>query len=290
MVYGRSQQLPDTSDTSPVARRIKERTMDTTENQPVSAEIPEVPHTQSWVNLMRAVTVSREYGSGGGEVARRLADRLGWHLVDHEVVMEVAQALGVSEAEASAHDEHTDSLASRILMSFGAVHSVVPAPLPVQLTMDQPAYNEARKLAVEGALKAGHSVIVGRGGQVLLAQHRDVLHARIIAPLEQRIQYVMQREGLDPEAARRRIETKDRDRANFLMSVHHKNPADARLYDLVIDTGVLHLNSAVDLIILALDRKARRLQMPDEALGLGAGLEPYTGQPGNIPPASDKDQ
>ena len=48
---------------------------------------------------MRAVTISREYGSGGGEIAARLAQRLGWQLVDHEVVVEVANALGVSEAE-----------------------------------------------------------------------------------------------------------------------------------------------------------------------------------------------
>jgi cytidylate kinase len=201
--------------------------------------------------------------------------------------MHVARALGVTEAEAEAHDEHTDTLASRILMSLGVVPSTLPAPLPVQLSMDQPAYDEARRLVVEGAIKAGHAVIVGRGAQVLLAPRRDVLHVRIIAPLEQRIQYVMQRERLDYAAAQHRIQAKDRDRANFLMSAHHRNPSDARLYDLVVNTGVLHLNSAVDLVMLALDRKARRLSLPDEALGPGAGLEPYTEPPGNIPSAED---
>jgi CMP/dCMP kinase len=255
------------------------------ENQHITAEMPGVPQIQPWVNKMRAVTISREYGSGGGEVARRLAGRLGWHLVDHEVVMDVARALGVSEAEAEAHDEHADRLASRILLSLGIVPSTAPAPLPVQLTMDQPAYDEARRLAVEGAIKAGHAVIVGRGSQVLLASRRDVLHVRIIAPLDQRIRYVMQREGLDHAAAQRRIQAKDRDRANFLMSAHRKNPADARLYDLVVNTGVLHLDNAVDLVILALDRKARRVSLPDEALGPGAGLEPYAEPPGNIQPS-----
>jgi cytidylate kinase len=215
-----------------------------------------------------------------------LADRLGWHLVDHEVVMDVARSLGVSEREAEAHDEHADTLASRILTSLGVVSSVMPAPLPVELSMDEPAYDEARRLAVEGAFKTGHTVIVGRGSQVLLGPRREALHVRIIAPLEQRIIYVMQRENLDRAGAQRRIETKDRDRANFLMTAHHRNPADARLYDLVINTGVLHLNSAVDLIMLALDRKARRLAMPDEALGPGAGLEPYPGPPGDIQPGA----
>src|SRR4051812_17489452 len=102
-------------------------------NQPVDAEMPEATDTQSWVARMHAVTISREYGSGGGEVARRLAERLGWHLVDHEVVMDVARSLGVSEDEAEAHDEHTDTLASRILLSLGVVPSVVPAPIPIGL-------------------------------------------------------------------------------------------------------------------------------------------------------------
>lgn len=254
-----------------------------------TAEVPGVPHAQaahSLVDQMRAVTISREYGSGGGEIARRLADRLGWHLVDHEVVVDVAHALGVSEDEAQAHDEHIDTRASRILQSLGIVSSVVPAPLPMGLAMDQPAYDEARRLAVEGALKSGHAVIVGRGAQVLLAGRRDVLHVRIVAPLEQRIQYVMQREGLDHIAAQRRIDAKDRDRAAFLMAAHHKNPADARLYDLVINTGGLNLDSAVDLAMLALDHKAKRLSMPEDALGPGAGLQPYAEPPGDIRPAS----
>jgi cytidylate kinase len=67
---------------------------------------------------MQAITISREYGSGGGEIAARLAHRLGWQLIDHEVVERVAQELGVSEAEAEEHDEYAESLASRILCSF----------------------------------------------------------------------------------------------------------------------------------------------------------------------------
>jgi cytidylate kinase len=204
--------------------------------------------------------------------------------------MDVARALGVSVAEAEAHDEHADRLASRILLSLGVVPSVVPAPLPFGLAMNQPAYDEARRLVVEGAVKAGQAVIVGRGGQALLAGRRDVLHVRIIAPIERRIQYVMQREGLDRAAAQRRIEGKDRDRANFLMSAHRKNPADARLYDLVVNTGVLHLDTAVDLVILALDSKARRLSVPEQALGPGAGLAPYAEPPGDIKPVSKADE
>jgi cytidylate kinase len=242
---------------------------------------------QSPADQMQAVTISREYGSGGGEIAARLADRLGWHLVDHEVVVEVARALGISEDEAEAHDEQADTLVSRILAGLSMVQSPVPVSVPIQFGTDQPAYDEARRQVVEGAVTTGHTVIVGRGAQVLLSPRRDVLHVRIIAPLAQRIDYVMAREGMSRAEAEQRIRNKDQVRAHFLMSVHHRNPADAQLYDLVINTGVLSLDSAIDLLVLALERKAARLADPAEALGPGTGLAPYVEAPADTGPLSN---
>src|SRR5947209_19661066 len=82
------------------------------------------------ISQMRAVTISREYGSGGGEVAARLATRLGWQLIDHEVVVRVAQRLGTSEAEAESYDERVEGLVSRILTGLQAIQPALPA-MPV---------------------------------------------------------------------------------------------------------------------------------------------------------------
>src|SRR5436309_4310534 len=64
-------------------------------------------------NHMRAITISREYGSGGGEIATRLARHLGWRLIDHEIVERVASELGTSVEEAEAHDERTEGILGR---------------------------------------------------------------------------------------------------------------------------------------------------------------------------------
>ena len=77
---------------------------------------------RSAITTMRAITISREYGSGGGEIATRLAQRLGWQLIDHEVVVRVAQKLHVSEEEAEYHDERVESLAARIFKSLRLAH------------------------------------------------------------------------------------------------------------------------------------------------------------------------
>ena len=236
------------------------------------------------ISRMRAITVSREYGSGGGEVAARLAQRLGWRLVDHEVVVRVAQELGVSEGEAEARDEYAEDLVSRVLQSLSVIQPTAPVAVAGALTTDSRAYREARCHIVEEAVTRGQVVIVGRGGQVLLASRRDVLHVRIVAPLEQRIAYVMRREGLDRTAAQARVQMKDRDRIRFLQAEHHQHPADAHLYDIVLNTGVLDLESVLDLLVTALQRKAGRLLTTTGELGAVTGLAPYPEPPADFRP------
>jgi len=244
----------------------------------------------SLISRMRAVTISREYGSGGGEIAARLAKRLGWELVDHEVVVRVAQELGVTEEDAEAHDERVESLASRFLTSLRAIEPMMPAIAPVPLTTDTNAYQEARRRVIEAAVITGHIVIVGRGAQVLLASHRDVLHARIVAPFEFRIDYVMRREGLDRNAARLRIQTKERDRSRYLQAEHNQRPDDAHLYDIVINTAILDLDSAVELLTMALEHKAMRLGTPSGELGPATGMSRYPHQPGDFLPPAGKSE
>lgn len=238
----------------------------------------------SAIARMHAITISREYGSGGGEVAARLAKRLAWQLIDHEVVVRVAEKLHVSQAEAEEHDECVESLPSRIFKSLRLVHPTMPVTVDIPFSMDSRAFHEARSQIIEGAVASGHVVIVGRGAQAHLVQRNDVLHVRIIAPLEARIAYVMSREGLDRAAAKARILQKDQEHARYLETFYQRRPSDPHLYDLVLSTGTLDLESAVDVISIVLERKARRLSLPAQELGPTVGLSRYPGQPEDFRP------
>jgi cytidylate kinase len=251
---------------------------------------------QQALSGMRAITISREYGSGGGEIAMRLARRLGWRLVDHEVIAQVARELEVHETAVEAHDEYVEGRIAGILnrlrlrapggLTPSAVGSPVGTPLITATASPEGetrAYQEALRHVVQAAANTGHVVIVGRGGQVILADRRDVLHVRVVAPLAQRVAYVARREGLDEAAARTRVQTKDRARTRYMQTQYHCQHDDPHLYDLVVNTGVLDLDSAVDLIALALARKASRLSVPVTELGPAAGLARYAGQPADFP-------
>jgi len=251
---------------------------------------------QQTIAPMRAVTVSREYGSGGGEVAARLARRLDWRLIDHEVVAQVARELGIYQTEVEAHDEQAEGRIAQILrrmrlsVSGGFATPLAGAQLgaPFLAASTPPAagelaYQDTMRYVVQAAASTGHAVIVGRGGQVILAGQRDVLHVRVVATLEQRIAYVMGREGLDEAAARARIQMKERARARYMQARYQCNHEDPHLYELVVNTGLLDLDSAVDVIYQGLERKASRLQVPVEELGPAAGMTRYVGQPADFP-------
>jgi cytidylate kinase len=227
------------------------------------------------IEQMQAVTISREYGSGGGEIAARLARALGWKLFDHEAVIQVAQELGISVTDAEAQDEYGESLGMRLLNGLTLLHPPlgnVMNSVPVSYDI---VYHKTMHNIVETALASGHVVIVGRGSQMMLKERRDILYVRIVAPLDQRITYVMQREGLSLQDARARIRYKESGRIRYLQRQYHQHPADPLLYDLVISTAILSLDGAVQLIRAALEQKASRLNVPASELGPGAGLPLY---------------
>ena len=158
------------------------------------------------------------------------------------------------------------------------------AALPVAFLSNEDTYRETVSKIVRAAAARGHVVIVGRGSQVLLAPRRDVLHVRVIAVLEQRVAYVMQREGVDQAEAQLRIQMKDHDRARYFETEYRRKPDDAHLYDIVLNTSVLDLESTVDFICLALQQKAKLLSVQTGELGPATGMPRYPGQPEDFRP------
>lgn len=258
-----------------------------------SANLAATTQTAAPANGMRAITVARLYGSGGGEVARRVAKRLGWHLIDHEVIVRVAHELGITEEEAEDRDEHSEGFILRALNSMSLmypsmVENVPPSPSPATRERN---YQNALRRVIELAVEEGQSVIVGRGAGSMLLGRRDVLRVYVVAPLEQRIAYVARREGLDEPNARKRIQTKDYDRRRYVQMQYHLEPEDPVHYDLTINTAILSLDAAAELICEGLAAKAQRLQAPATDLGPVSGMGLYPGEAEDVPaPQQPSDQ
>ncbi|MGH2500948.1 MAG: AAA family ATPase, partial [Ktedonobacterales bacterium] len=168
----------------------------------------------------------------------------------------------------------------QFLTTMQGVGPMVALPSNLSFPPTEASYTRALRDVVNGAVLAGQSVIVGRGSQIILRNRRDTLHVRIVAPLEQRMSYVMLRENLSRAEAQQRITQRDQERRRYLISTYRHAPDDARLYDITLNTAVLDLDSCVELIVRAAEAKATQLTTPATALGpAGERPAPYPEAP-----------
>lgn len=198
---------------------------------------------------MAIVTISRMFGSGGSQVAERVADALGWDVLDNAVVDAVAQRLGVSVAEVSAHEERVPSLVERLA---AAMTVSVPEMLPVtDTTLQAP---EARivavtKAVIEEAVQAGHAVLVGRGAQCMLANRPDALHVYCYAPRPALAAYVVSERGVSPDEALRIVDAMNHQREQYVRRHWQREWRAVENYDLCVNTGTLGIDGAARLVV-----------------------------------------
>ncbi len=183
----------------------------------------------------RALTVAREYGSGGGEIAAIIAKELGWRLVDKDLITEISKKEKVPPSEVAAFDEKVDPWIHRITRTvWGLGADGISVVAPVEMFDAERAANLAKRVVME-AYSMGNCVIVGRGSQCILRNKPDVFHAFVYARLEDRIRKIEKRvkPGTDVPAL---IRTTDAQRVEYIR-IHYKEKwTNPYLYDIMIDS------------------------------------------------------
>jgi cytidylate kinase len=187
-----------------------------------------------------ALTVAREFGSGGAEVAKQLASRLGWNLLDSALVTQAAQAAHVDPALVRNYDEQVDSWLHRIARAgiWSGAFEAIAEPADVNVFDADTMAALSRSLMTE-AYQQGHCVIVGRGGQCTLQGKPGVFHLFVYAPLAERVERVRNRPGAP---ASRDIEgwirEMDATRARYVTYNFDASWANPHLYNMMIDSSI----------------------------------------------------
>ncbi len=151
-----------------------------------------------------------------------------------------------------AKDERVDSFIERMvgLFGMGGFESTYEIPPPLWLTDAQLA--RMTRTIMEEVATEGNAIIVGRGGNLVLANHPRALHVFLLAPLEVRISRVMQAEGLSHSDAERRISGMDKLRTDYVHTFYHMTWNDLTQYHLVVNSGVWGEDGTTDLLAWAL--------------------------------------
>jgi cytidylate kinase len=199
---------------------------------------------------MPIVTISRQYGSGGSEVAERVANALGWHLYDNAMVDEVARRLGMSTEEVSAREERVPSLPERIATAMAlGVPEVMPTVADLATEPSEERIVEVTKRVIEEAVQAGPAVLVGRGAQCMLAARADALHVFCYAPAEVLASYVITNFGVSTAEAHRIVAEKNHQREQYVKRYWKRNWRDLANYHLCVNTAWLGLDGAADVVV-----------------------------------------
>lgn len=198
---------------------------------------------------MPIVTVSRQHGSGGSEVAERVANALGWRLYDNAMVDEVAARLGITSAEVSAREERLPSLSERFAsaISLTTPQIMIPAVDPSAHAPEDRIVAVTERVMRE-AVQAGPAVIVGRGAQCLLAERSDALHVFCYAPIEALVAYVMAHHDLEPADARKQVMETNARRQEYVKRHWKREWRDLANYHLCVNTAWLGVDGAAELI------------------------------------------
>ena len=198
---------------------------------------------------MPIVTISRQYGSGGSEVAERVALALGWQLYDNAVVDEVAARLGISPAEVSAREERMPSLSERLASALWlAAPEVMPTVGDAALPPSEERIVEVTGRVMQEAVQAGPAVIVGRGAQCLLATRTDAIHVFCYAPLEALAAYAVTNLDVTPDEARKTVVEMNARREEYVKRHWKREWRDLANYHLCVNTAWLGLDGAAELV------------------------------------------
>ena len=185
----------------------------------------------------RVLTVSREFGSGGGRIAKTVADWLGWKLLDRELIEDIACRAHVDSRVVSRYDERVESWLGRINHQAMRGAALSAGVIPDEETcFDPDVMAELSRRVIESAYEEGNCVIVGRGAQCILQDKADAFHVFVYAPFNDRVQRLRARLGPGVNIEER-IHAVDDERAHYLQQRYNRAWNNPHLYNLMISSS-----------------------------------------------------
>jgi cytidylate kinase len=209
-----------------------------------------LPEPAAGLPRMLTIAVSREAGSRGGSIARRVASRLGWEVYTQEMLEVLSQDPALRQDLQNQLPEGATEWVEDRLQQLLQEQSISRHPQMLDL---------ARILLSLGL--NGEVILLGRGAGCVLPA-ASTLNARLVAPLADRVAYMSQVLRLTDEEAAEQVRKRDHRRAEFLSTHFHRRPSDVHQYDLVLNTRLLGEDRCTELIIHAAKSKSDTLGDP----------------------------
>ena len=197
---------------------------------------------------MAVITISRQFGAGGITVGEIVAQKLGYKFYDNEIIQLLAKEAKVSTNWV----EDLEKEAGGALQKF--LSQVVPKSMVERILddkrgyIDEEIYVDLLHLIIKKIADDGNAVIIGRGGQYILAGQPDVYHILLVADKSDRIKFIEEKYGLRPKRAVQTVNFDDKRRVNLYRKFGREDYDHPIHYQLVINTSKISREKAADLV------------------------------------------
>lgn len=195
------------------------------------------------------ITISRQFGSNGREIGRKLAEYLDIGYYNKEIMEKIAKDMGVSSDFFNEDNQNEDglySISNRKLRSFGSI---------AELSVNSQVFERATDL-ICGIAQRESSVIVGRCADYILKDNPDTISVFCFSNLEERIRFSINEYDVPAKQAKKIVQEKDMKRARFYEFHTNQKWGDAKNYSLLINTSKMSTDEAVEIIAALYDKKA----------------------------------
>lgn len=197
------------------------------------------------------VTIGRQFGSGGREIGKKLAEKLGIAYYDKELIDETAKKEGLSKTLVETYDEKPTGRFTFAMDSFGFNYMKTGMEVPIGVQVASVQFNVIKELA-----QRGPCVIIGRCADYVLGKEENALHVFVHAPLEVRIERICKRYNLAGDNAKKAILSIDKSRAAYYNYYTDQKWGDMRNYHLTVDSGDVGIAGAVEVIAKYLELRS----------------------------------
>ncbi len=186
--------------------------------------------------MYRIITIEREYGSGGGEIASQLAAHLGWKLWDQELTSEIARLANVQRSTVEKCEERVDSRFHKLARVFWRGSFERSTDMSMD-TFDADRMVALVQQVLTSAAQEGKCVFVGRGAPYLLRDRADAFHVFLYAPRAEKMRRILE-SGKSAAEAEDLLETVDRDRVLFIKHYFNADWPTRSLYHMMLNTAI----------------------------------------------------
>lgn len=197
------------------------------------------------------ITIAREYGSGGLMLGKLLAKRLGVDYYDHDIIDETAKKLGYTTEFVRENEQNISN--SKLWELIFTDKSI---PISMNPSHDDAIFVSESRIIRNLAMKKP-CVIIGRCANWILRNDKKAFRIFVTSNREDAVRRVMKKDGIDAEAADKRIEQINTGRNNHYFQYTGRRWTDARDYDLVVNTSVLGLEECADIVVECIEKRNR---------------------------------